>query len=180
MKINSSIRLVAQGVAETFLVIWEDGTIYSQLKGCYPALEDALEEMWPGDITVSTTPSHTLEALTKAHKHLALNTERNGDFFLYVHQNKTAFFQVPREFGALLRDNLTAYGVPVSHIIFQSSQPTQKISARQIVAEAKRKKFLGDPRPTERASAAIYELNGTTDTGAVEKALAGFAACTVM
>ena len=49
----TSIRLVALGVSETYIIIWEDGTIRWDLKHHYGILDDVLEGCEPEDISVS-------------------------------------------------------------------------------------------------------------------------------
>jgi hypothetical protein len=180
MKINTSIRLVAHGVEDTFCVVWEDGSLRSQLQNHYMALQDVLENLTHCDITVSVVASHKSKQLTRAQQHLALSTQRSGDYFLYIQRSRGAFFQIPTKFIDILRDTLTEHGFQASDIWYQVTEPKQRLSTRQVIAEARRKNFLGDRRPAAVASASIYEVTRTTAEGTVENALAGFAACTVM
>ena len=52
-KVYTSIRLAAFGIAGTFAVIWEDGTMLLNLDGLYPELESVLQRVETADVSVS-------------------------------------------------------------------------------------------------------------------------------
>ena len=52
-KVYTNIRLAAVGVANTFVVIWEDDTMVFNLQNQYPGLAAILKHVEAGDISVS-------------------------------------------------------------------------------------------------------------------------------
>lgn len=62
----TSIRLVALGVQNTYVMIWEDGTMMRDLKDCYDALEEVLKNCTGEDVSVSlgkSRPEHRRTSL---------------------------------------------------------------------------------------------------------------------
>jgi hypothetical protein len=146
-KINTSIRLVAHGVEDTFCVVWEDGSLRSQFQNHYLALQDVLENLTHSDIIVSLVASHKSKQLTRAQQHLALSTQRSGDYFLYIHRSRGAFFQIPTKFMDILRDTLTGHGFQANDIWYQATEPNR--------GSARDKSLL---KPDERISLVIAGL----------------------
>lgn len=56
----TSIRIVALGVHDTYIIIWDDGTMRWSLKSHYPALDNVLSRCTGMEVSVRKSASATL------------------------------------------------------------------------------------------------------------------------
>ncbi|KAM3065486.1 hypothetical protein ACMFMG_011627 [Clarireedia jacksonii] len=85
------IRLVALGVNDSWIIIWENGEMKWDLKNCYPALDHILE---------------TYKEKVDQISHVTLNASQAGDYFIYIDSEKLAMGQVSEAFGGDLEQML--------------------------------------------------------------------------
>jgi len=162
-KASTSIRIAAIGPNDTWLLIWEDGTMVSVLKDEYEDLWRKLKEHEVNDISW-----------------VALNPFRKGDYFLYVDKKKMATFQVSKAFGLDLESILESQGIDTKELVLREQQLGNPWS---IASDFRDADFV-------RAAHSNIEINGDAlfnaaatliKTGiSVGSALAGVATCNVM
>jgi len=113
-KIHTHIRIAAMGANDTWILIWEDGSMIAVLNEEYP------------DLAKKLTSHHGSGGLNGEDiTWIALNPFRAGDYFLYVDKEKRASFQVSMAFGDDLQDVLRSRGITTTDVILRREEITK-------------------------------------------------------
>jgi hypothetical protein len=124
--------------------------------------------------------------LILARQHIALNPNKNGDYFVYFDRTKTAMFQVSEAFGKDLESALTAEGIRSTAIVRKKDQLATQTD---ILKLARQGNLVGNVANTVRnetrggSSRAGLIGNGLSigaSLATLGSAIVGVAACEVM
>ncbi|RYP16061.1 hypothetical protein DL765_005377 [Monosporascus sp. GIB2] len=163
-KASTCIRIAAIGPNDTWLLIWEDGTMISVLNNEYEDLKRKLAEHKVDDISW-----------------VALNPFRMGDYFLYVDKKKMATFQVSEAFGMDLKSVLESQGIDTRELVFREQQVDKPRPS--ITSHFKNADFVGAARSNIKidGDALLNAAASFITTGlSVGTVLIGTATCNVM
>lgn len=173
--VYTNIRLAALGVDETYILIWENGTIRWDLKNHYNDLDEILENFRDKGEDISArlqmTLSQSLNKQLTRDQFIAINPSKPGDYFVYFDSAKLAMFQVSEDFGTDLQEVLRAEGITSQAIVRQRDQIARPVLPATVV-------------PAERASTFLQGISRSVGVGAnllsIGASIAGLAACNVM
>jgi hypothetical protein len=185
----TTLRCVALGPANNFVMIWQDGTKSFSLDHNYSVLSQALDDCEGEDVSVSIVfdiSSFALSVAYLAWQHIALNPNKKGDYFVYFDRTKTAMFQVSEAFGVDLEDSLTAEGIRSTAIVRKKDQLARPAD---VLTMAQQSNLVGNVTNTVRnetkgGSSKLGLTASSMSIGAslltIGSAIVGVAACTVM
>ena len=191
-KMYTTLRCVALGPENNFVMIWQDGSKSYNLDENYSVLNQALDSCEGEDVSVSNVfDSSYLILLLKlkdtypVRQRIALNPNKAGDYFVYFDRTKTAMFQVSEAFGKDLEDALTADGIRSTAIVRHRDKLARQTD---ILKMAKQSNLVGNVADTVNnetigSSGSRLVTNGVSigaSLATFASAIVGVAACTVM
>ncbi|KAL6154125.1 hypothetical protein ACJBU6_07411 [Exserohilum turcicum] len=167
-KMYTTLRCVALGPENNFVMIWQDGSKSYNLDENYSVLNQALDSCEGEDVS-----------------RIALNPNKAGDYFVYFDRTKTAMFQVSEAFGKDLEDALTAEGIRSTAIVRHRDKLARQTD---ILKMAKQSNLVGNVADTVNnetigSSGSRLVTNGVSigaSLATFASAIVGVAACTVM
>ncbi|KAF4627839.1 hypothetical protein G7Y89_g10310 [Cudoniella acicularis] len=166
-KAYTNIRIASIGVGNTYLLIWEDGSMIYELEDKYPELLEKLEELKGKGDEVSW---------------VVMNPFRAGDYFLYLDKDKMASFRVSENFGSELEKALHADGIDTKDLVIRTAEVVAPVKIRHLIASnmvavAEKNVEINSDAVVNAATKVFKTAVVVVKAGAV---IAGIVACTVM